>query len=129
MFEDWELVTELQPRGVDAFVQVSLRAHSDPGGSAASEEEALEWLWPVAKRLSRKTERPPMHAWRLGDSICAWTDFDWIEDGVAVKCYGLGLRDWRDCYILLTWIGEPDTLSYREKGRRIFDSIDRITRA
>ena len=128
-FENRELGIDLHQPGVEAFVGVSVGAHSDPAGSAASEEEAIELLWPAAKRLSRRTERPPMQAWRAGDSICAWSEFAWIEDDVAVKCYSVGLREWPDRYILLTWIGEPDTVSYREKGREIFDSIDRtITR-
>ena len=126
-FEDGELDTELQPDGVDAFVHVSLRAHSDPTGAAASEEEAVELLWSVVRYLSRSTERPPMQAWSVGESIYAWSEFDWVEDGVRVKCYAAGIRDWFDCYLVMTWIGEPDLVSYRRQSRTIFGSIARTS--
>lgn len=125
-FADGERATELQPHGVDAFVGISLRPHSDLT-SAASEEEALELLWPVIGYLSQSTERPPVQAWSVGESVYAWSEFARVEDGAAVKCYAAGIRDWFDCYLLMTWIGEPDLVSYRREGRRIFGSIARTS--
>jgi hypothetical protein len=78
--------------------------------------------------LAGRVERPPTEAWRVGDSVCAWAGFvKTDEDGVAQGCYGAGVRTWHDSYLLLTWIGSADAVSYRKESRRIFKRIDRTT--
>jgi hypothetical protein len=126
-FENKRRLTSLQADRVDAYVQVSLR-NVESRRSAPSEETALDTLGRVVNYLSGRAERPPTETWRVGDSVCAWADFVWTdEDGVAQRYYGAGVRRWHDSYLLLTWHGSAETVSYRKEGRRIFESIDRTT--
>jgi hypothetical protein len=144
---DWNVQLDADPIALmppfgDAPVQVSWLSRPLEKRREPTEKSAAAWANRIADRLTGGDVRTPpadvagdvtsgarvvrAETWPAENSVCAGMDLEPPAGEETNGAYfAAGFREWLDVAMVLTWIGDAATVSYRRGARSIFESTRR----